>query len=124
LKYKSPLEILYQRKIIIDDLRVFGYTCYVHDNTKKDKLVTRDFKIIFLGYSFQKKGYNCFDHANKFFYTSRDVTFLKNEPYFEKQNNNQESIAELTFGHHSPSLYSEPEKLRSNSNPNRDRNRD
>jgi hypothetical protein len=40
---------------------------------------------------------------------SRDVTFLKNEPYFEKQNNNQESIAELIFGHHSPSLYSEPE---------------
>jgi Reverse transcriptase (RNA-dependent DNA polymerase) len=39
---------------------------------------------------------------------SRDVTFLENEPYFKKQNNNQEPIPELTFGHHSPNLYREP----------------
>jgi hypothetical protein len=32
LKFKSPLKILYGRKINIDHLRVFGCVCYVHQN--------------------------------------------------------------------------------------------
>jgi hypothetical protein len=55
LEYKSPLEILYQRKITIDHLKVFGCTCYVHNNTKKDKLDARAIKMIFLRYSSQKE---------------------------------------------------------------------
>jgi hypothetical protein len=91
LKNKSPLKILYQRKILIDHLRVFGCTCYVHNNIKNDKLDARAIKIFFLGNSSQKKGYNCYDPVNKIFYTSRDVIFQENEPYFKKLHNIEES---------------------------------
>jgi transposase InsO family protein len=47
LNYKSPLEIIYQRKIIIDHLRVFECLCYVHNNNKQDKLDVRAIKAIF-----------------------------------------------------------------------------
>jgi hypothetical protein len=53
LNYKSPLEILYKRKIIIDHLKKFGCTCDVHNN-KWGKLDHTSIKIIFLGYSTQK----------------------------------------------------------------------
>jgi hypothetical protein len=56
LNYKSPLEILYQRKIIIDHLKIFGCTSYVYNDNKQDKLDVRTIKTIFLGYSSQKKG--------------------------------------------------------------------
>jgi hypothetical protein len=78
------LKILYQRKILIDHLRVFGCTCYVHNNIRNDKLDARAIKIIFLGYSSQKKGYNYYDPINKKIYTSRNVIFQENEPYFKK----------------------------------------
>jgi len=83
LNYKSPLEILYKRKIIIDHLRVFGCVCYVHNN-KRDKLDYTSIKAIFLGYSTQKKGYKCYDPKNKKYYISRDVTFQENETYFKE----------------------------------------
>jgi hypothetical protein len=55
LGFKSLLEILYQRKIIMDHLRVFECTCYVYNDNKKDKLDFRAIKTIFLGYSTQKR---------------------------------------------------------------------
>ena len=75
LKNKSPLEIIYQRKIIFNHLRIFGCTCYVHQN-KRDKLDHTSIKAIFLGYSSKKKGYKCYDPINKKLYISRDVTFF------------------------------------------------
>jgi transposase InsO family protein len=50
LEYKSPLELLYQRKIKINHLRVFGCTCFVHKQ-RQDKLDYTSIKTIFLGYS-------------------------------------------------------------------------
>jgi transposase InsO family protein len=38
LDYKNPLEIIYQKKLNINHLRVFGCICYVHNNNKQDKL--------------------------------------------------------------------------------------
>jgi Integrase core domain len=73
LKFKSPLEILYGRKINIDHLRVFGCICYVHKN-KVDKLDYTSTKEIFLGYSIFKKGYKCYDPKGK------------KTPYFKKYN--------------------------------------
>jgi hypothetical protein len=82
LYYKSPLEIIYQRKLNIDHLRVFGCMCYAHNNNKQDKLDYTSIKAIFLGYSSQKS-YKCYDSINKKIYISRDVTFEENEPYFK-----------------------------------------
>ena len=86
LDKKSPLEVVYQRKIIFNHLRIFGCTCYVHQN-KRDKLDHTSIKAIFLGYSYQKKGYKCFDPINHKLYISRDVSFLENKPYFKEINN-------------------------------------
>ncbi|GAA0184852.1 hypothetical protein LIER_32140 [Lithospermum erythrorhizon] len=38
--------------------------------------------VIFLGHSTTQKGYKCFWNKTKRFFTSRDVTFLENTPYF------------------------------------------
>jgi hypothetical protein len=73
LNYKSPLQILYKKKFIIDHLKIFGCTCYVHNN-KRDKLDCTSIKVIFLGYSTQKR-YKCYEPINHKIYISRDVTF-------------------------------------------------
>jgi hypothetical protein len=86
LNYKSPLQIFYKRKIIIDHLKIFGCTYYVHNN-KRDKLDCTSIKAIFLGYYTHKKWYKCYDLINHKFYISRDVTFQENEPYFKESEN-------------------------------------
>jgi hypothetical protein len=102
LNFKSPLEIIYQEKIKIDHLRIFGCLCYVHNN-KSNKLDHTYIKAIFLGYSFQKKGYKFYDPVNKKFYISRDVTFQENVPYYkslEEEINTGKNSNEFTFHNH------------------------
>jgi transposase InsO family protein len=60
LDFKSPLEILYEKKINLDHLKKFGCTSFVQKN-RIDKLDFTSIKTIFLGYSTQKKGYKCYD---------------------------------------------------------------
>jgi hypothetical protein len=55
LNFKSPLEILYVRKINLDLLKVFGCTCFVYKN-RLDKFYFILIKSIFLGYFTQKMG--------------------------------------------------------------------
>jgi hypothetical protein len=52
--FKNPLEILYDRKINLDHLKVFECTYFVHIN-RIDKLDFTLTHAIFLGYSFRKK---------------------------------------------------------------------
>ena len=54
LKNKSPLEILYQRKINIDHLRVFGCVCFIYKK-RRDKFDSTSTKGVFLGYSTDRK---------------------------------------------------------------------
>ena len=84
LENKSPLEILYQRKINIDHLKVFGCVCFIYKK-RKDKFDSTSTKGIFLGYSNTKKGYKCYDPINKKLFISRDVIFNENESYFSKE---------------------------------------
>jgi hypothetical protein len=77
LDYKSSLKIIYQTKLNVNHLRVFGCTYFVHNNDKQDKLDYTSIKAI-LGYSSQKKCYKCYDSINK--KNSRDITFQENEP--------------------------------------------
>jgi hypothetical protein len=64
LNNRSPLEILYQRKINLEHLRVFGCVAFV----KIKRISKLDFistKVIFLGYSLVAKGYKCYDPIKK-----------------------------------------------------------
>jgi hypothetical protein len=57
LRNRIPLVILFQKKIKIEHLRVFGCVCFVKIK-RKDKLDANSIKTIFLGYSTQKRGIN------------------------------------------------------------------
>jgi hypothetical protein len=46
LNYKSPMEILYQRNIILNHLRLLRCTCFVH-KSKQDKLDYNRLKLFF-----------------------------------------------------------------------------
>jgi hypothetical protein len=97
--FKSPLEILYDRKINIDHLRVFGCVCFIHKN-KIDKLDFTSTKEIFLGYSIFKKGYKCYDLKTKKLFISRDVTFLEKDSFYkniEKDQNNHLLLSEFVL---------------------------
>jgi Reverse transcriptase (RNA-dependent DNA polymerase)/Integrase core domain/gag-polypeptide of LTR copia-type len=81
LGIKSPLEILYNRKIGISHLRVFRCVCYVHSQ-EGNKLDPRAHKCIFFGYSSVKKGYICFEPNTRRTFISHDVTFNENKMFF------------------------------------------
>nr|KYP75541.1 Retrovirus-related Pol polyprotein from transposon TNT 1-94 [Cajanus cajan] len=73
-----PLDLLYSVHSC-----VFGCTCFVHDLfLGRAKLSARAIKCVFLGYSHVQKGYRCYSPATHRFYTSADITFFKNAPYF------------------------------------------
>jgi hypothetical protein len=54
---------------------------FVYKN-RLDKLDFTSIKIIFLGYSTQKR-YKCYDIKNKKLHISRNIFFLKNEPFLK-----------------------------------------
>nr|KYP58908.1 hypothetical protein KK1_014330 [Cajanus cajan] len=67
--------------------RVFGCTCFVHDLLLGHaKLSARAIKCVFLGYSHVQKGYRYYSPATHRFYTSANVTFFENTPYFVTTN--------------------------------------
>lgn len=83
LDFKSPLEVLQEKRPDISHLKVFGCTCFVHLQViHRDKLDPRDVKYVFLGYSQTQKGYICYDVAAQKLYVTRDVRFVESCPYF------------------------------------------
>ncbi|CAH9102795.1 unnamed protein product [Cuscuta europaea] len=88
LQNKSPLESLLhffpQTRISSDlDLRVFGCTAFVHiPPPHRGKLDPRSIKCIFLGYSPTQKGYKCYNPTTRKTYTSADVTFNEDTPFY------------------------------------------
>jgi hypothetical protein len=96
LSFKSPLNILYERKISLVHLRVFGCTSFVHKN-RIDKLDFTSIKIFFLGYSTQKKGYKCYDPKEKKLYISRHVIFFENESFKNLEENQSEQLNSSDF---------------------------
>lgn len=79
-----PHSMLYPRESSFCVLpRVFGCTCFVHDlSPGRDKMSARAVKCVFLGYSRVQKGYKCYSPSTHKFYTSADVTFFEDTPYF------------------------------------------
>ncbi|KAF7808226.1 sacsin isoform X2 [Senna tora] len=82
--------------------KIFGCTAYVHNQSfhMHSKLDPKASKCIFIGYSAHQKGYKCFcPNRNKVF-TSMDVTFLEDTPYYDKtdiQGEIEPSISELEY---------------------------
>ncbi|KAL6311476.1 hypothetical protein AAG906_012064 [Vitis piasezkii] len=90
LRFKTPCQILlaaYPSARIISSIpiKVFGCTAFVHiHKSQRSKLDSTATKCIFLGYSPNQKGYKCYSPTTKKFYTSMDVTFFENQPFYPK----------------------------------------
>ncbi|KAJ7968976.1 Retrovirus-related Pol polyprotein from transposon TNT 1-94 [Quillaja saponaria] len=64
-------------------LCIFGCICFVHDLTPRhDKLSSKSFKCIFLGYSRIQKGYKCYNLDKYRYFISADVTFFEESSFF------------------------------------------
>ena len=86
LAFKSPYETLKGRRIDLSHLKVFGSTCFVHNQPfHRDKLDPRATKCVFMGYSSTQKGYKCYNPITRKLMVSRDVRFEETIPYFSKE---------------------------------------
>ena len=66
---------------------LLGYLGVLHlfmSTANIETLDPRAIKCVFLGYSFTKKSYKCYNPSTRKFYTSTDVTFIKNKHFFPK----------------------------------------
>ncbi|XP_019101934.1 PREDICTED: uncharacterized protein LOC104699200 [Camelina sativa] len=79
LKGKTPYELIYNKTPAYENLRVFGCLAFAHKQRRGgDKFKARSRKCIFLGYPFEKKGWNIFDLETEELFVSRDVVFVEN----------------------------------------------
>ena len=79
LDWKTPVELVFNKKPDISYLRVFGCLAYVHipKDQRKDKLTPKAEEMIFLGYPQGTKGYHFFQ-SNKSIYVATTATFIEN----------------------------------------------
>jgi hypothetical protein len=94
---KIPLEVLFQRKININHLRIFRCVCFFKIK-RKDKLNVNSIKTIFLEYSSYSKEYKCYDPIHKKSYISRDIIFVENESFFKEKNKIENQVNPNTIG--------------------------
>ncbi|XP_074306152.1 uncharacterized protein LOC141641388 [Silene latifolia] len=97
LEGKTPYEILYQKRPKLDNLKVFGCLCYVHNNEKpRDKFGERGKRRMFIGYPHSKKGWKVYDLKEKRVFVSRDVIFYEHVYLFLPSNTDSCSQQEAT----------------------------
>ncbi|KAJ4700914.1 Retrovirus-related Pol polyprotein from transposon TNT 1-94 [Melia azedarach] len=90
LKFQTPVTVLkatYPNIRIINSLppKVFGCSVFVYiHNQGQSKLDPRAIKCLFLGYSSTRKGYRCYSLVTRKFYTSMNVKFFEQIPYYSK----------------------------------------
>jgi hypothetical protein len=76
VSHPTPYFALYGTAPTYDHLRVFGCACYPNTSaTAPHKLSPRSTRCLFLGYSFDHKGYRCLDLASHRIIISRHVVF-------------------------------------------------
>ncbi|XP_021756883.1 uncharacterized protein LOC110721955 [Chenopodium quinoa] len=87
---KTPYEILFGTPPLFSELRVFGSSCFAHNQrAKSDKFASRSQKCVFVGYPFGKKGWYLYDLDKKEFFVSRDVRFFEDvHPYLDADGTN------------------------------------
>ena len=74
LNWKTPYELLMNKPVTFDHLKVFGSLCYPAHKTT-DEFAPRAKKCIFLGYPYAQKGYKLYDLDQHKIILSRDVIF-------------------------------------------------
>ena len=77
LNGSSPYELVYNCAPVFDKLRVFGCLCFASKLNNNDKFSERADKCVFLGYSFDKKGYKVLSLDSNLIFVSRDVKFYE-----------------------------------------------
>lgn len=78
LHNKTPYELLFNAPPSFDEFRVFGCLCYAYNvHCKRDKLMSRSRKYIFIGYPQGKKGWKLYDLDTGDYFVSRDVKFYE-----------------------------------------------
>ena len=74
----SPYEVLFDNMLFLSDLKVFGCLAYASTLiSHRIKLNLRAKKCIFLGYSYETKGFLLFDIISRNTFLSRNVGFYK-----------------------------------------------
>ncbi|XP_057984651.1 uncharacterized protein LOC131169439 [Hevea brasiliensis] len=94
LNGKIPYEMFFGKVPSYKHVRVFGCLCYAHNlNRDKDKFSSRSRRCVFVGYSFEKKGWRLYDLETKEYFVSRDVVFAETEfPYANEKTMGDELI--------------------------------
>ncbi|GJU86702.1 putative RNA-directed DNA polymerase [Tanacetum coccineum] len=90
LSQKSPYELIYKVKPKLSQLKTFGCLCFSTVLNNSDKFSSRSEKCVFLGYSFDKKGYKLFSLDNRKMLISRDVKFYETVFSFKNKNENKD----------------------------------
>ena len=79
----SPDELYFRRKPNLRHLRVFGSIAYVHvPNEKRRKLDPKSEKCVLVGYSYEQKGYKCYNPPTKKVRVNRDVVFNESASWY------------------------------------------
>lgn len=80
IKNKTPYELLYKKKPVIDHLRIFGSTVYTHiPKQRRKKWNVKAKKGILVGYCENTKGYRVWIAEEKAIEIARDVIVRENE---------------------------------------------
>ena len=95
LSGKSPYELIYNCEPNLSLLKVFGCLCFSTVLNNSDKFSSRSEKCVFVGYSFNKKGYKLFSLESKKMIYSRDVKFY--ESVFPFKHNSENKDFEFEF---------------------------
>ncbi|GJU93505.1 cysteine-rich receptor-like protein kinase 8 [Tanacetum coccineum] len=87
LKFKTPYEVLLQKKPVYEHLRVFGCLAMASNPDRTiDKFSPRGVPCLFLGYPQHQKGYKLLNLLTKKKFVSRDVQFYEHVfPYSNPQ---------------------------------------
>lgn len=92
VKDKVPLEAWCGTKENVSHLRVFGCVAYAHiPEDIRNKLDDKSERCIFVGYSEKSKAYKLFNPITKKTIISRDVKFLEDQAWHEKENATNEN---------------------------------